>query len=98
MKKLLAGILIGLLLSASLAWASHVPSPPPSIKDQHILRYLRKLQKSMHNIEIVTSDPNGSRRGMNGDVIIFNDSGTYRWRVNTSTTPEGGTTWSSVTA
>lgn len=98
MRRFIVGVVMGFLLATGLAWASHTPSPPPSIKDRDTLLYLRKLHQSLHNIEITTTDPNGSRRGMNGDVIIFNDSGTYRWRVNVSTTPEGGTTWSSVTS
>lgn len=40
------------------------------------------------NLPVVTSTPNGSRTGTQGDLITWNDSGTYRLMVSA-----GGTTW-----
>lgn len=98
MKKFTLGLIVGLLLTVTMSWAEHIPSPPPSVKDRATLFYLRKLHSTQHKIPITTTDPNGNRRGRSEEVVIWNDSGTYRLRVNTSTTPEGGTTWSSVTS
>lgn len=90
-------VLAGVLVLATTCSADILPDPS-KVEDRETRFYLNKVKQAIGNIEITTSDPNGSRRGMFGDVVIFNDSGTYRWRVNTSTTPQGGTTWSSVTS
>jgi len=88
-------ILLTLLL-VTPAYAGHIASPPPTIEDRDTLIYLRKVHNALENFDIVTTEPNGNRRGRIGDVIIFNDSGTYRWRLNTDTGIDGGTTWVSI--
>ena len=95
--RLISGFLLGFLLAGTLAWAAILPDPV-GIKDKKTLLYLRKLRDIRNNVIITTTSPNGNRRGRTGDIVIFNDSGTYRWRVNTDTDPSGGTTWASVTS
>lgn len=93
------GIIVILVILALACYSFADTLPDPSkVEDRETRFYLNKVKQAIGNIEITTSDPNGSRRGMFGDVVIFNDSGTYRWRVNVSTTPQGGTTWASVTS
>lgn len=93
--RLIAGFMLGFALASATAWAGQIPDPPP-LQDKQALIYLRKLKDNWLNLEITSTDPNGSMTGRLGDIIIWNDSGTYRWRVNTSATPGVGTTWSSV--
>mgnify|MGYP001610157082 FL=1 len=95
--KLITGFFLGSLFAASLAWATILPDPV-GIKDKQTLLYLRKIRDVHNNVVITTTSPNGNRRGRSGDIVIFNDSETYRWRVNTDTDPSGGTTWASVTS
>lgn len=61
---------------------------------------MRKDMKAMRDwignfngrLEIVTSNPDGSRKGTAGDIVLLNNSGTFYLEVNT----DGGTTWRGV--
>lgn len=97
MSRFLAGFFAGLILAGSVASAAILPDPT-GIKDKETLLYLRKLRDIHNKITITATDPNGNRRGRFEEVVIFNDSGTYRLRVNTNQDPNGGTTWASVTS
>lgn len=97
MKNVLIGTVIGLVLMAGIASSDILPSPA-GIDDRSTLLYLRRIKEAFNNLEIITSEPNGTRQGRSGDIVIFNDSGTYRLRLNISTNPGGGTTWVSVTS
>ena len=88
----LIGLLIGL---AAPVMGGQIPAPL-KVTDQEVLLYLRRIYDEWLNVPIVTTSPNGSRIGRFGDIVVWNDSGTYRWRVNTSQTPGEGTTWSSL--
>ena len=91
MRKLTAGFILGFIASTGLAWASLIPSPPLT-EDKEIRSYLNKIYNNLGRFTVVTSDPNGSRRGRKGDTVWWNDSGTYRIRVNVDD-GQGGTTW-----
>jgi len=47
---------------------------------------LKNIYELRNRLEVVTTEPNGSRTGVYGDVLIFNDSGTYKLRVSKGTT------------
>lgn len=94
MKKLMIVFLCGSALAAT-AQAALLPTPK-LIEDKETYFYLKKIRNAIGKIEIVTTDPNGNRRGTFQDVLIYNDSGTYTLKVNTDTGVDGGTTWSSV--
>lgn len=97
MRKFTLGAVVGFLLASAIAWAGQIPEPPP-IKDTQTLLYLRRIKDNWLNVSITTTNPNGSMTGRLGDIIVWNDSGTYRWRLNTSSTPGVGTTWSSISS
>lgn len=89
--RFLAGVITGFLLSGAIAWASDLPSPP-LVQDKEVKRYLKRLYDQAGRIEVVTTNPNGSRFGRKGDTVWWNDSGTYKLRVCTDA-GQGGTTW-----
>jgi hypothetical protein len=79
------------MLSA-IAYAGELNVPPP-LKDLSVSqqRFYRDIYNNWNNIEVTTTNPNGSRRGEYGDIVFYNNSGTYKLCVQT--TSGGGTTW-----
>ncbi len=74
-------IILGLSLSFS-AFADKVSSPPPlqgKYEDSRsaIQHYLTELSSNIHSPDITVTAPNGSRRGRNGTLVIYNNGGTY---------------------
>lgn len=89
-KRLLVTILY---LTCPVVGAVELPSPPSDQRDVLLDKYLIDVRKAMRNLEVETSNPDGSRRGLRGDLVFYNDSSGLRFCRNTSTTAEGGTTW-----
>ncbi len=54
-----------------------------------VLTRLQALGDNADTHEVVTSNPSGSLRRLQGTMVFFNDAGTFRWFVNT----DGATTW-----
>jgi len=50
------------------------------------------ITNGRYHINIVTSNPDGSLRGIIGEIVLFNNSGTYYLEVNT----DGGTIWRGI--
>lgn len=53
--------------------------------------YLKDLYDNHNLLGVVTTNPDGSRRGKLGQMVLFNDSGTYYLEICTSS--GGGTQW-----
>ena len=88
-------IFFGLLaIFVALCHAGQIPSPPP-VKDQELANYLSQIYSNSNNLTIVTSDPNNSRQGTYGDMVIYNNAGTYYFEICTSN--PNGKTWKKVT-
>ena len=100
MTRLLVGMLIGAALSAPTVDAFRALQPPTitewtpnSFADLNtFLNQLWNITNGRYSKEIVTTNPNGSRRGDPGDAILYNTGGNYQECHNVSTTL-GGTTW-----
>lgn len=56
------------------------------------LEQLWNISNGRYNINIVTSNPDGSLKGDIGDMVLFNNSGTYFIEINTT----GGKIWRGV--
>ena len=94
MRKFIIGIIVGFLLSTLVAYAGIINSPPPLPDTEVTLQqYLFEIWQNMNRPEIITTNPNGSRSGKVGDLISFNDSGTYKLFINTT----GSTVWQQFT-
>ena len=91
MYKYVVGFIAGLIL-CGVSNAALIPTPRP-VEDKEVLLYLRRIQGVLGKIEVVTTDPNGNRLGIIGDVVIFNNSGTFSIETCTDSGPAGGTTW-----
>lgn len=86
------GIILGFLLASVTVSAGIIASPPPSDIPVQIQQYLFDVWQNMNRPAVVTSDPNGSRKGKKGDLVLFNNSGTFSLKVNT----DGSTTWQTL--
>lgn len=83
-------IIFIIFFSSSLCYAGDIPAPS-IIKDKNVSEYLKILYLNHNNLEIITSDPNGNRKGNFGDIVIYNNSGTYYVEICVS--EPSGTVW-----
>lgn len=85
--------LLILFLFCSSCYAGNLQEPIMS-KDvpKPVQDYLQELYQNNNNLEVVTTDPNGNRIGNLGNLVAYNNSGTYTVKICTSS--PSGTTWS----
>lgn len=83
------GIIIGFLLATITVSAGIIGSPPPSDIPPQTQQYLFDIWQNLNRPPIQTTTPNGNRNGKRGELVTFNDSGTFKLFQNT----DGGTTW-----
>ncbi len=86
-------ILFSLLFIPSICLASNI-SQPPVLKDRQIREYLKNIADNFNNIEWVTTNPDGSRLGKRGDVVILETGGNYY--VEFCVSSPSGTTWRGI--
>ena len=91
----IAGVLTGFLLSASLAWAALISSPPP-LKDKETYLYFRDLWNNMYNMPTSQVNPDGVRRGKYGNFLLLTTGGNSYLEVCVSQGVDGGTVWRGV--
>lgn len=89
--KFIYGFILGFILSVSLAWADVISAPPP-IKDANVYHYIRQIYENLHRLQVVTSNPDGSRNGKKGDMVLLQTGGTSYLEINTDSL----TTWRGV--
>ncbi len=95
MKRLILGIFLGLSLSFLVSlYADRVSSPPPlqgKYEDSKsvIQHYLKELSINIHRLEVTTVNPDGSRRGKKGDMVLLQTGGKHYLEINT----DSSTTW-----
>ena len=90
MKRLLIGIGIGLLLTAPPLWALRTERPPEFHEwNTNTFTQLNNWLLSVFNVlngryamNVVTTDPDGSRRGTKGEFVLYDSSGTGVQCVN----------------
>lgn len=82
----------------SNVYADFIPPPPPLQKlPVELQQYLRTISDNFNNLDVVTTTPNGNRYGKIGDLIIYNNSGTFELFVNTTGTETTPTTvWQQI--
>ena len=95
-------ILLSLFLLPTTVWAFRAAKPPTFTEwKPNAFTQLNQVLEDMWNTlngrdtrDITTTNPNGSRTGFPGEVVIFNNllGNTYKICVNVSANT-GGTTW-----
>jgi hypothetical protein len=83
MKNFILGLILGSFIS--IAYAGIISSPPPLPDEPPAEQaYLQEIYDNINKLEIVTVAPNGSKKGKKGQVILYNNSGTFTLWVNTT--------------
>ena len=84
--------IILILLVVSASWAGELVAPAPTRDVPHeTQRYLRSIYDNFHKPPVTEDNPNGSRQGDKGELIIYDNSGTFKLCINVD--DGGGTTW-----
>ena len=84
-------VLIGLILGFCLSsWAADIPSPP-NLPDMPVSlqHYLGRIFNHLGRIEVTETNPDGSRNGKKGEILLLQTGGSNYIEVNT----DGSTTW-----
>ena len=76
-----------------IVFASKISSPPPLAETSPALQhYLQELYDNYHRLEVVTTNPDGSRYGKKGDMLLLQTGGNSYLEINT----DSSTTWLGV--
>ena len=92
MKKFIFGLIIGVFCVSGVGNAYRIQRPMRITDfDQRNLVILNESLENLwdvsngrFNLDIVTSNPDGNLKGDVGDMILFNNSGTYYLCINTT--------------
>lgn len=85
MKQFIAGFILGAFVTSSIVLAGQIASPPPFGDINPALQhYLREIYDNIHIPPVTTTAPNNSRRGREGAIVIYNNSGTYELWIKTN--------------
>lgn len=90
----LIGFIFGFILAvgASVS-ADNIPSPPPlSTLPPELQHYLESIYVNFHRIPVTTTNPDGSRNGKRGDMVLLQTGGTSYLEINS----DSSTTWRGV--
>lgn len=96
MNRMLLGVCLGFLLASPSAWPFRT-SKPPTLTDLNpsqitelnvFLERVWNLTNGRYSVDSVTTNPDGSRRGDEGDLILYNNAGSRKLCASI-----GGTTW-----
>jgi hypothetical protein len=100
MKRLLIGIMIGMLLMATPLWALRTERPPEFYEwNTNTFTQLNNFLLQVWNVingryalDVTTADPDGSRRGVKGEMILYDPGASEELCVNI----DGSTDWDCV--
>lgn len=87
-------LFICLIFVCSISYAGYVTPEPPKIADNSTYNYVRALRNNLNKPQVVTKNPNGNINGEYGQLMIYNNSGTFYLMVNISSPT--GTTWRGI--
>jgi len=96
MKKFILGVILGSLLTSGIVYGYRAPKPQRITDfDQNgliilneTLEQLWNITNGRYSINTTTTNPDGSLSGNSGDMILYNNSGTYYLEICV-----GGTVW-----
>ncbi len=90
MKRLIIGIIVGFLIGGSISYAKVIGSPPPDRDiSVSLANWFTDVYNNFNKLDVLTATPNGVRNGTDGQIVLFNDGGTYKLFTAVGT----GTVW-----
>jgi len=82
-----------LMLVGGICFADKIPSPPPLKESPPALQdYLSEIYENFHRLEVVTTNPDGSRTGKKGDMLLLQTGGNSYLEINS----DSSTAWLGV--
>jgi hypothetical protein len=90
-RQILVGFVFGIILGfATVTFAGKISAPPP-LPDLPVSlqSYLKRIYDNIHSIEVTTDNPDGSRNGQKGDMLLLQTGGSSYIEINT----DGSTAW-----
>lgn len=79
-----------LVFCVSVPWVypERIPSAPPLREaSPELQEYLDIISDNFHVLSVTTTAPNGSRKGVVGELVLYNNGGTFSiWTNTTSST------------
>ena len=92
--RFILGFLLGFLLACFPIDAGTINTPPPLSNTEVALQhYLLDIRNNMNKPNVLTTTPDGNRKGLIGQIVSFNDSGTFHLYVNV----DGSKSWQEFT-
>ena len=99
MKKFIVGFVLGLIIAVGInVFAYRIQNPPNIYSEQdftalnNFLDEIWKVTDGRYNLDVVTVNPDGNTKGDTGDMLLYNNSGTFYLEINTNST----TVWRGV--
>ena len=97
MRRLLIGCLVGMALTAPSLWALRIETPPTFhewnsntfTQLNNFLLQLWNVSNGKYAQDISTTDPDGSRRGTKGEMVLYDPGASEELCVNV----DGATDW-----
>ena len=87
-------LIILAILSFGLPSLADKISAPPPLRDepQAEQHYLKEIYDNFHKLEVVTTNPDGSRNGKKGEMLLLQTGGNSYLEINS----DGSNTWLGV--
>lgn len=79
----LPNIVVILMLCCVTAWAGDIRRPNPT-DDTRIYDYLQHIDDNFNNLPVTTTDPDGTKPGKVGDMVLYNNSNIFSLQICTS--------------
>lgn len=79
----------GISNTATQNWA--LQTPPKDASPLSLYDYMYSLYSHFNQLAVTTNDPNGTRIEQIGSMILYNNSGTFKFCVETNN--PSGTVW-----
>lgn len=88
-------IIISLFIAVSLVSADKI-SQPPVLKNETVAeqQYFREIYNNWNNLEAITTNPDGTRSGEYGDMVLLLSGGNYYVEICVSS--PSGTVWRGI--
>ena len=90
LKYLVISSLLSLLTVSS--WAGNLRQPNP-VDDTAVFDYFLHIKDNFNSLPVTTTNPDGTKPGRVGDMVLFNDSGTFSLHICTDA---ANSTWQEI--
>jgi len=91
MRNFISGIVLGFFIAGTIGATISTP-PPLSGEPAQEQAYFSEIYNGINRMDVVTSAPNGTLKGVLGQPVLYNNSGTFTLWVNT----DSDTTWQQI--